>query len=233
MKYNNNENFIEKEIIFAEIHFMLFYTTIFNAIQSCLVAYGSKRISKNLWVKSEAMDLEHYAAIRREFDVLDRKFKRSEKEDFSEGFLSYGVRKWKRIILKLFHFIRSPILVRNYSAMNVVVRFHEMRNRFISENKLPMEFEVSSYLKNCERDVFLELVHIPISAWIGLIAVLNFIYFFMGISASSAGLDDRSKTNAMIGKILACIFYVTCSSFTVISYIMLQRTKWIFSKLFQ
>jgi len=232
MKYNSSKGFIEKETVFAQFHFMLFYTTIFNAIQSCMVAYGSKRISKNLWVKSEAMDLDHYAAIRREFVILDKKFKSNDVEDIAEGFLSYGLRNWKRIFVKVVHFVRSPIQARNHNAMNVVVRFHEIRHRFIEENDLPPQFEVSRYLKNCERDIFLKLVHITNFAWVGLIAILNFCYFLMGVVASIGDENDQERNNANIGKVLSCLFIATCLFFVLLSYVLLHRTKWIFSKIF-
>jgi len=59
-----------KKQVFADVHFLLFYTAILNALQSLLLHYVSKRESKRLWVRTEMLELNHYVEIREEFDSV-------------------------------------------------------------------------------------------------------------------------------------------------------------------
>lgn len=231
LKFSENDNFIEKEIVIAQVHFMLFYTTIINAILTCWIYYGSKKMSTNLWVKSEAMEMDHYVTIRRQFNVLDKKFTTIDDDNFREETLSFNFTRWKAYFSNMLQYIKSPIEARNRNAMLVVIRFHEIRAHFLKENNLPMTFKVSGYLMKCERDVFQQLVHIPTSAWVVLIGLLNLIYYFMGIVAASGNEFEQEKNNLMIGKVLSCLFVAMCISFMILSSIILRRVKWIFSKI--
>jgi len=78
-KYHNNFNF-EMEVVFVDVHFMLFYTAVFNAIQSVLVRVVSARRTDRAWVQTEDIDIGHYVAIRKEFDRVDNELKRVEQE---------------------------------------------------------------------------------------------------------------------------------------------------------
>ena len=57
-----------KYSVFADIHFALFYTAIFNAFQSVLLAFCTVRVSRKIWVKTEMLELNHYVEIREEFE---------------------------------------------------------------------------------------------------------------------------------------------------------------------
>ena len=54
--------------VFAKVHFALFYTAIFNAFQSVLVAIATSHVSRQLWVRTETLELNHYVEIREEFE---------------------------------------------------------------------------------------------------------------------------------------------------------------------
>lgn len=231
VKYNQNERFISVELAFAEVHFMLFYTTIFNAMMSCLVAYGSKRISKNLWVKSEVMDMDHYVAIRREFNNLDKQINTPDSYNMAEGFMKLNLETFGNISRNILQFLKHPHKSRIRNSMLVVIRFHEIRAHFLKENNLPSQFKVSDYLKKCEREVFQKLAHIPTSLWLILIGILNFIYLSMGLVASTGEKFHQQENNHRIGIVLSWLFIGMCIALAILSFAMLQRIKWIFSKI--
>jgi hypothetical protein len=62
-----------RKAAFADVHFMLFYTAIINAFQTVLTAFVTSTISKQMWIKTEMVELNHYVEIREEFDSLQRK----------------------------------------------------------------------------------------------------------------------------------------------------------------
>ncbi len=59
---------------------MLFYTAVFNAIQSVLVRIVSARRTDRAWVQTEDIDIGHYVAIRKEFDRVDNELKQVERQ---------------------------------------------------------------------------------------------------------------------------------------------------------
>jgi hypothetical protein len=59
---------VAKEQVFAKVHFTLFYTAVFNAIQSVVLAFLTNRISHRMWVQTETLELNHYVEIREEFE---------------------------------------------------------------------------------------------------------------------------------------------------------------------
>lgn len=69
-KYYSGLN-IEQELVFADVHFTLFFTAIFNAIQSCLLAFCTTRVSERQWVRTEQLEVDHYVEIREEFERVE------------------------------------------------------------------------------------------------------------------------------------------------------------------
>lgn len=74
-KYYTDLN-VAQELIFADVHFTLFFTALFNAFQSCILAFFISRNSHRLWVQTEYQDLHHYVEIREEFDRLDKELRK-------------------------------------------------------------------------------------------------------------------------------------------------------------
>ena len=64
---------VKTEMVFAEVHFTLFFVVIINAIMSSLLYFLSSRVAKNQWVRMEAIDLDHYVAVRNQFDDVNKK----------------------------------------------------------------------------------------------------------------------------------------------------------------
>jgi hypothetical protein len=59
-----------KKQVFADFHFLLFYSAILNAFQSVLLAFWATRISRKIWVETEMLELNHYVEIREEFQIV-------------------------------------------------------------------------------------------------------------------------------------------------------------------
>lgn len=61
---------LESKKVFEYCHFLLFFTALFNVLQTCFQAYAAKACSNGLWVRSEELELCHYVAVREEFESL-------------------------------------------------------------------------------------------------------------------------------------------------------------------
>jgi len=66
----------DRKQVFADVHFLLFYTAILNALQTVLTAFATKRRSKRLWVQTEMLELNHYVEIREEFQRVKQELDR-------------------------------------------------------------------------------------------------------------------------------------------------------------
>ena len=56
-----------RKSVFADVHFLLFYTAIVNALFSIITAMIVTRISKKLWIQTELLELYHYNEIQQTF----------------------------------------------------------------------------------------------------------------------------------------------------------------------
>ena len=52
---------VAKEAVFVDVHFVFFYTAIFNAFQSTLMAVFTHKVSYHTWVRTEELELNHHA----------------------------------------------------------------------------------------------------------------------------------------------------------------------------
>ena len=66
---------LEKERIFADVHFTLFFVAIINALMACIIYILSMVVAHQRWVKMETLDFNHYVAIRQEFDQVEAQLK--------------------------------------------------------------------------------------------------------------------------------------------------------------
>ena len=66
---------LEKERVFADVHFTLFFVAIINALIGCLIYFLAMRVAENTWVKMEALDTNHYIAIRQQYDQVRKQMK--------------------------------------------------------------------------------------------------------------------------------------------------------------
>lgn len=192
------------EEIFINVHFMLFFTAIFNALQSCIVRLLTIRKTNKSWITTEDIEISHYVAVRKDFDRLERQLKTvnpkyymgslTQRERPTDSTTSYDVPQqqsssssssvssstlWTSIKESLSHLalrIRHPRLYRRRDKLLTIVRFHELRAHFIESNDLPAKFQISTYLNRSLKSDLIDFVHISPVAWISCMATTNFIF---------------------------------------------------------
>ncbi|CAJ1955135.1 unnamed protein product [Cylindrotheca closterium] len=210
LKYYKDYNKAKKSV-FADVHFCLFYVAIFNAFQTVIVAAATMRTSKKQWVDTEKIDLDHYVAIREEFDKLREKLDHSRDRDFTV----------QGVFRNLIQSIKNPGLQGRYSDLLVRVNFHSLRVHLLRQENLPLTLKVSDYLKRSEARVLTRLVHVSGGAWLMLTGGLNLIYFGMGMVAYV--YEDQK----LIGNFMTSIFFCMLLIFifiTVILYFKMRST---------
>ena len=212
---------------------MLFYTALFNAIQSCLVRLWTVHRVDKAWIKTEDIDLGHYVAIRREFDRLESKLNRekssttigSTNATTGTGGESSTWELFREALSDLSFRIRHPHYSRRKEQLLVPIRFHELRAHFIDSNNLPPKFKVSHYLKRSLTSVLLDFVHISSGAWILLMATANFLYFISGM------IMNALKEAVLVEEFLLGIFFALMIFFVVFAFVLYFKMKSIFSKI--
>ena len=103
---------------FTDVHYLLFYTAIFNAIQSFVLYLGCRRQTLIWWVKTEELELNHYIEVREDFDHLKQKLDMRNAD-------SEGPTMIQRACLNFCKMLTNPVLVWKYHWLLVQVRFHE------------------------------------------------------------------------------------------------------------
>lgn len=205
-----------KKAVFADVHFLLFYTDIFNALQAVLQAYFTRSMSKSLWVRTEELELDHYVEIREEYDRVREEL--------------YGVDADGNVQIKhqwtaLFHWLFQWKLKARYNDLAVQVRFHELRVYFLQAYHLPLKFKVSDYLMRSEESVLVSLVHISPAAWLWLTALCNVLYFFGGLFANAT---SDAETSAHFYSI---IFFIGMFLFIAVSLLLDYHMRQIFNRI--
>ncbi|KAL7553150.1 hypothetical protein ACHAWF_016399 [Thalassiosira exigua] len=237
--------------IFVDVHFMLFYTAVFNAIQSCLLRLLAGYRTDRAWVRTEDIDIGHYVAIRNEYDRLERKFRwfRRVEGTFSPprnsapgasqsgaGSTLFGdddnplhppsLRTSLRKAFRDLAFrVRHPRHHRRMNALLVPIRFHELRAHFIESNELSDRFKVSHYLKRSLTSVLLDFVHIHSAAWIMLMATANLMYFLSGMLLSVA------KDIGEVSEFLTFTFVALMVAFICLAFVLYFKMRRVFSQI--
>jgi hypothetical protein len=206
-----------KKTVFADVHFALFYTAIFNAFQSVFVAWATWRTSNSLWVQTEFLDLDHYVEIREEFDRIKAIFGAEDDYEFV-----YGGGNFKGVLKYFFQSVRNPGLRGRYMNLLVQVRFHQLRLHFLEGNDLPLTLKVNEYLKRSEERVLIKLVHVSASAWLMLTGGLNMIYFLMGI------VSYTTEDQKIVGFSMTGIFFFMMFVFIFICLVLYFKMRSIF-----
>ena len=217
----------DSKAVFADIHFLLFYTDIFNACQAVIQAFATQRVSKLLWIRTEELELDHYIEIREEFDrVHEALYGVPPDADCpSQSERMHHAHSHRQRRAGFFNSIRNPGLRAKYKELLLQVRFHELRVNFLRQYKLPLKFRVSDYLMRSESSVLISLVHISPSAWIWLTAVCNFLYFAAGI------LLEVTENVHSSARFYAAIFFVGIFSFIGISLMVDAHMQWIMNRI--
>jgi len=137
--------------VFEDIHKMIFYVAIINAIKTIMLFRLAVRWANSHWKKVEELDIDHYVAIRHRFNIIDEQLQaeKTKKKNCPEFFLK----------------IMNRALTTKHRKLLVQILFHEMRVNFLEMNNLPPNFKISSYLKTgLDRD-FEKFVEISSVTW--------------------------------------------------------------------
>jgi len=239
---------------FGKVHLALTVAALMETLQSVILGVFVMRNSNMMWVQTEYQDLHHYVEIREEFDRVEEKLAKMKIEDRKltdshekgeclnrgESSVSEAERLWpsnaenhcslqlKRLWRFMVRSVRYPNLMRKHNKLLMQLRFHELKFHFIKSNKLPITLEVSDYLKRSELKILQHLVHIPTFAWLILTAILDLLYFLMGVVIYSVD-GDQNNENVMV--ILSIIFLMTNVLYVVISSLIWKKMGWIFMKI--
>jgi hypothetical protein len=247
---------VPMELVFADVHFTLFFTALFNALGCVVVAFFVCRHSKTLWVQPEYQDLHHYVEIREEFDRIEkrleelkvnheelvesiqhsaemRRVRSSQRQSIATrvweqtgGEMQHGYYSLKKIGNACVRFLRYPALTRKYNKLLVQIRFHELKFHFIQANNLPITMHVSDYLKRSELHVLMKMVHISTFAWLLLTAGINLVYFLMGVVVYTTDADE-----AAVGLSLTGMYFSANLFFVALSLIIWNKMTWIFNNI--
>lgn len=212
----------DKKAVFADVHFLLFYTDIFNALQAVVQAYATQYVSDKMWVKTEELELDHYVEIREEYDrVYEQLFGVSPSADSAKDSHQHG------LLSNLSHSIFQPKLNAKYNKLLLQVRFHELRVYFLQAYKLPIKLKISDYLKRSELNVMLSLVHISPVAWLWLTAICNLFYYLGGIVAEVTGEANASAT------FYSAAFFLAITLMVAVAFLLDKQMHSIFHRIMQ
>lgn len=242
----------DKKALFADIHFMLFYTAIFNAFQSVLLAVLTRHISNKMWVRTEELELSHYVELRIEYENVHKKLyghapmktnsrssntntNKSQPEQQQENQTQQAsnvindnqscCQSINGFCRGLLHTMRYPQLKSRYNELLVQVRFHELRVHFLQAYDLPLKLKVSDYLMNSEQHVLTHLVHVSTSAWLWLTGLVNVLYFVTGMIVDTTGNSESAATA------LSIIFFLGMVLGVAASVLVYHRMKYIFMRI--
>jgi hypothetical protein len=222
----------EKYLVFADIHFALFYTAILNAFQSVILAVVSHRVARQIWVETEMLELSHYVEIREEFDQVKAAMKQmgaqsdlglsSREIQMDEDDSAFTRKRFFRSFMDRF---RYPTLRRKYNELLLQVRFHELRVHFLQAYNLPLTLKVSDYLLESQQYVLLKLVHVSSIAWTLLTGAVNVMYYVLGI------VSYKVSDSTIVGTALIWIFFWSMALFVVIAAVVYRKMESIFKKI--
>jgi hypothetical protein len=230
-------------VAFTTVHFMIFYTAIINAIQSCIVRLLAVRRTNKTWLVTEDIEIGHYVAIRKEFDRLERRIKQLDpryvggiakrawstdsSDDVNVSHSSYFSDSFRRMLFDLAFKVRHPQLYRRRKNLLTVIRFHELRAHFIVSNNLPPKFKVSSYLGRSLTSALLDLVHISPAAWIMFIVICNLVFFIAGM------ILNNTESNPKVEEFLLYCLIAFMVVFVAIVTALYFKMRYIFYKMQQ
>ena len=214
------------EATFVDVHFTLFYTALFNALQGCLIRIiAGWRTDR--WMQTEDIDVGHYVAIRKEYDRVDRKLNAIDGIEEFENVTLSDKTYWDMLqaaCKRAKNRFRHPHLSRRRNELLVPIRYHELRTHFLETNDLPPSFKVSHYLKRSLTSVLLDFVHINAAAWIALMATANVIYFLAGV------LLEKTRNESSITWFLTGCFVVMVVAYIILSIVMSMKMEKIYSQ---
>jgi hypothetical protein len=217
--------------LFEDIHYVLFFVAIINAIQCCVLYYLAMRVADKNWVQVENIDIDHYVAIRQRFIKICSELKenvsvstrRSSQTSSILTILNQGIlTTFKK---NLYDFFRHPRLLFKYRKLLVQIRYHELRVKLIEAHKLPPKFRVSEYLMECLNHVFISFIEISAAVWLSLLGVVNLLYFLCGI------ITFHTQALSAAGSMLAFFYIFHPFVFIIITVFIYAKVKRVFRQI--
>ena len=228
-----------------------FFSLVYGNSQSMILAFITRRVSHKTWVKTEALELNHYVEVREEFDRVrtllfknrdapdgkkggagssttsdeDQDGNITSKKSSSDGSYDGSWNGMKSFMSGVVDHIRRPGLWHKYNSLLIQVRFHDLRKHFLISYNLPPNFKVADYLVRCELHVLIKLVHVSSVAWLLLTASFNLLYFLLGV----IGYFEESPQ--LVGTALIYIFYFALFGFVVLALLVFHKVKYIFQEI--
>lgn len=147
---------------FEIIHMSLFIVAVLYALLVVVLLILSRRLFRK-WNDTEALEFAHYQAVVDEKNRLKEELK--------------PLSACSRVFCA-----RSASS--RYLVLLAVVRYHELRLRFIADNELKEDFKFAGYLRKCAQHVFLELIEIHESGWVFFVVGVSIDLYFRGMLES-------------------------------------------------
>jgi hypothetical protein len=207
---------LAQENLFVQVHFSLFYTALFNAIHSVIVAAYATRLSRKHWVKTETLELNHYVEIREEFQLVTDQLEKVRRD---RGGIWGGA---SNFMFGVVASIRYPALRRKYHGLLMQIRFHELRVHFLQAYNLPIKLKISDYLMRSEMNVLIGLVNVSLTAWLLLTGAANILWLVMGI------ILYETQNGDIVGRCLTWIFFTSMALFVIMAIVMHNKMDRIF-----
>jgi len=213
---------VDIELVFADVHFLLFYTAIINAVQTILLHRLTMMYARRRWTRSEELDINQYVLLRKNLRDTRDEVMRTNRNLHEIYAVDTPGNVWSLMKL-LYYRLFSLDLARRYEKLTKQRRFHELRVHLIDANDLPKKFTVSKYLLRCIRQVFMDFVHISTYAWLALMAFVEILYFAMGML-----LYATQSKGDVVGEALMYTFFGCCVAAVSISLIVYIKMRRIF-----
>ena len=231
-----------RKSVFADVHFLLFYTAIINALFSIITAVTVTRISKQLWIQTELLELNHYLEIQQSFLQIEKELNalHSSKAHRPTGPTAAAATTttspadpevgttdpsatedpWSYGHLTVMDTVRYPNLKHQYDTLLAQIRYHDLRTHVIHSYQLPKRLQISSYLMRCsEQTVLMKLVNVSSLAWLLLTGAVCIFYFVFGI------VFYKFEDQTLIGTSLSIVFFGWMISFVVLCFVLSNKTK--------
>ena len=224
----------DRQQVFADVHFLLFYTAILNALQSVLTAVVATRRSRRLWFETEMLEIHHYVEIREAFERVEQELvaknalgktaqqQQQQQQGPQDDFSVWHRPSWRHVWHGLVDPIRYPRLVSKYNRLLAQVRFHDLRVHFLESYNLPKKLRISDYLIRSENDLLLQLVRVSTASWLLMTAAACLMYYALGM------VFYKFQSETLVGTALIWIYFCSVTAFVLISWLVSYKMKIIF-----
>lgn len=223
---------LQKEAVFADVHFLLFFSAIINSAQSLLLAILSRQVTNKLWVRMEDMELASYIVIREDFENVHAQYRELTSSRQSSSVMAADRSfdfNWQSVLdlcKSAYWLMREPNLMRRHHHLLMQVRFHELRVHFLNANSLPSNMRVATYLRKSELFVLQRLTKVSMGGWLLFAGAVNSMYFILGIVG-----HINSETIQYTGEVMAYTFFCANILFVLGAIVLFFKMRQVFSKI--